>query len=194
MYINTKYLQEKELELKDVLCLQLLKQNKNENQEDNLRLILDEEKLENYWLEGLIDTIKKTKKNQSHFSILRLTKKAEKLLEDIQVPEILEEDLTVFDWLKSIYKKLDKEIGNQRKTKMFIALFRVQSGISRNKLSLLCKTFIEDEKQIEYSKVLEYLFFKPTNLYSSKFDLHQSRLYQYYLNNKEDFDRKFEKL
>ena len=85
-------------------------------------------------------------------------------------------------------------IGNRKKTKLYIALFRVNSQISKNKLAHLIYTFITDEKEMEYSQKLEYLFFKPSHMYQSKFDIEQSRLYQYYLKHKEVFDKQFENL
>jgi hypothetical protein len=69
----------------------------------------------------------------------------------------------------------------------------VNSSIHKNNLAFLCKTFIEDPDQFEYSKRLEYLFFKPANLFSVKFDIEGSRLYQYYLKHKTEFDDKFNK-
>ena len=53
---------------------------------------------------------------------------------------------------------------------------------------------MNDESQFEWSKVLEYLFFKPSSVYNVKFDLDQSQLYKYYLKRKPFFDNKFKTL
>src|SRR5690606_34667778 len=95
---------------------------------------------------------------------------------------------------ESIYIKSGKEIGNKRKTKQFIAQFSKESGITRNHLSFLIKSFVYDDSQFEWSKVLQYLFFKGDSVFAIKFDLHASRLYQFYLKNKEMFDKKFENI
>lgn len=152
----------------------------------------DEETLLTFEDDGLI-TFVKGKAKENIFQKARITSKGEDLLSDLETPEILEEDLKLFDWGSSYYKKLGKKVGNAKKCKMYIALFRVNSGIARNKLVKLLQVFLRDEVSQEYSFVLEYVFFKPSNIYSTRFDIHQSRLYQFYLGNKELFDQEFEK-
>jgi hypothetical protein len=53
---------------------------------------------------------------------------------------------------------------------------------------------MNDSSQFEWSKRLEFLFFKPGNVFSVRFDLEQSKLYQYYIKHKEEFDDKFKKI
>ena len=89
---------------------------------------------------------------------------------------------------------MNKESGNKRKCKNFIAQFRVNSGICKNHLAFLCQTFINDEKEIEYSQKLEFLFFKGANLFATKFDIYQSRLFQYYEKRKEFFEDAFARI
>src|SRR5690606_13854697 len=95
--------------------------------------LLQDDRLDFFVEQGYVTQIKGGK-NDSEISKLRLTKKGNTLLSDCQIPEILEEDLTVFEWLKNMYLSSDKEVGNAKKTKFLIALFRVHSGISKNKL------------------------------------------------------------
>ena len=141
----------------------------------------------------LISYIKGTKK-ASKESLMRLSPKGNKILEEIQIPAVNQDDLDVYAWLEGVYKKENKEIGNMKKTKVLISQFRVNSGIERNHLAYLCKVFISDEKEMEYSQKLEFLFWKPANVFQVKFDIEQSRLYQYYLKRKEQFDTKFLKI
>lgn len=187
MYINFSLLQGYELNPKDVISLQAIFQNKTEDNEHLLESICNLEKFENL---GLVKFVNGTKKS-SKFKLVRLSDKGSKILEEIQIPEINEDDLNIFSWLEAIYKKEGKEIGNAKKTKSLISQFRVNSGIERNHLAYLCKIFINDEKEMEWSKKLEFLFWKPANLFQTKFDIEQSRLYQYYLKRKEAFDAKF---
>ena len=114
-----------------------------------------------------------------------------KILENITTAEVTQDDIQLFDWLEGIYKSMDKEAGNKRKCKNFIAQFRVNSGICKNHLAFLCQSFINDDKEVEFSRKLEFLFFKGANLFSTKFDIFQSRLYQYYEKRKDYFDNKF---
>jgi hypothetical protein len=188
MYINVKILEVHSISLIDTVILQLVKQNKFEDMSEILEeLSVD---LDSLRMRGLIEGIK-GKPKDSVFKKIRLTEKGSSILDDIEIPEILEEDLKIYDWLESIYTKSGKDIGNKKKTKTLIAKFRAHSGISKNNLAFLCKAFIEDPAQFEYSIRLEYLFFKPANVFTTKFDIESSRLYQYYLKYKDEFDKKF---
>lgn len=194
MYLNTKLIHDKNFSLQEVFCMQLLKQNRNEDLEDCLAMYLNDEIIEKFEKSGILDKVKKKKKTDSDFSILRLSSKGSKLLDEFYTAEVDEDSLRLYDWIESIYIKSGKEIGNRRKTKQFIAQFSKESGITRNHLSHLIKSFVYDDSQFEWSRVLQYLFFKGDSVFSIKFDLHASRLYQYYLKNKEMFDKEFENI
>ena len=194
MYINFDLVKKKELTLTDVVNLQLISQNKNESLEEIITESISLGTLDSYQDRGLVVLIKAKNKRDSIQNRIRLSSKGHDLLEDLQVPEINEDDLKLYNWLEATYKKEGKELGNRKKTKLYVSLFRANSGIDRNKLALLCKTFMNDSSQFEWSKRLEYLFFKPSNSFSVRFDLEQSRLYQYYIKYQEDFDNKFEKI
>lgn len=194
MYINFEIAKKRGLSPTDVVNLQLISQNKTEKLEeiitDNIPLsVLN-------WYQELeyVTLVKAKNKSDSIQNRIRLSSKGNDLLEDLQVPQINDDDLQLYEWLERTYQKEGKELGNRKKTKLYIALFRVNSGIDRNKLALLCKTFMNDSSQFEWSKKLEFLFFKPGNVFSVKFDLEQSKLYQYYIKHKEHFDNKFAKI
>lgn len=194
MYINFVIAKNRGLSPTDVANLQLISQNKTEDLEeiitDNIQLsVLN-------WYQELeyVTLIKAKNKSDSIQNRIRLSPKGNDLLEDLQVPQINDDDLQLYNWLEKTYHKEGKELGNRKKTKLYIALFRVNSGIDRNKLALLCKAFMNDSSQFEWSKKLEFLFFKPGNVFSVKFDLEQSKLYQYYIKHKEHFDNKFAKI
>lgn len=187
MYINFNLLEGYGLVPEDVISLQAVFQNKTEDNELLLESICNLEKLDNLDLVKYISGSKKSSK----FKLVRLSDKGSKILEELQIPQVNQDDLDVFTWLENIYKSSGKEIGNAKKTKSLISQFRVNSGIERNHLAYLCNIFIKDEKEMEWSKKLEFLFWKPANLFQTKFDIEQSRLYQYYLKRKEAFDEKF---
>ena len=190
MHINFKILESYGLIPDDVICLQAIFQNKTEDNELLLISIYTVEKIEKFEKSELVKYISGTKKS-SKFKLVRLSDKGSKILDEIQIPQINTDDLDIFGWLEGIYKNSGKEIGNAKKTKSLISQFRVNSGIERNHLAYLCRVFINDEKEMEYSKKLEFLFWKPSNLFQTKFDIEQRRLYQYYLKRKEAFDAKF---
>lgn len=194
MYINFGLMRKWGLSPVDVANLQLISQNKFEDLEDIVTNNISLEILDYYQRLEYITLVKAKNKADTIQNRIRLSSKGSDLLENLQVPQINEDDLKLYDWLEAIYKAEDKEIGNRTKTKLYIASFRAHSGIDRNKLAFLCKSFMGDSSQFEWSKRLEYLFFKPSNAFSVKFDLEQSSLYRYYLKNKTAFDKKFETL
>lgn len=189
-YINLNILEAKQLTLTELSILQLCKQAK---MEDVSAILSSHNSIVDLLIrKNLLEEIK-GKKTDTFFQKIRTTKLGNETLENIETPEIIEDDLRIFEWLKNIYLESNKELGNQKKTKLLIALFRVNSGISKNSLAYLCQSFINDESQFEWSKKLEFLFFKPANMYE-KFNIDGSKLYQYYLKNQVEFDKKFETL
>jgi hypothetical protein len=191
MYINFEIVKKRGLSPTDVANLQLISQNKTEKLEGIIFDHISLPTLDAYQQQGLVNLVKAKNKSQTIQNRIRLTPKGNILLEDLQIPEVNDDDLMLYTWLESIYKKEQKEIGNRKKTKLLISLFRAHSGIDRNKLALLCKVFINDDTQFLYSQRLEYLFFKPASAFATRFDLEQSKLYQYYIKRKEEFDNKF---
>lgn len=193
MYCNFKLLNSRQLTPLDFSFLLAVKANKIE---DNSRVIEHyfKDVLEKFRETNLITFIKQKNKSQNDYNTVRLTTVGNDWLDDLTTTEIIEDDIKLFNWLEGVYKSMDKEAGNKRKCKNFIAQFRVNSGISRNHLAFLCQTFINDEKEIEFSQKLEFLFFKGANLFSTKFDIYQSRLFQYYERRKDFFEEQFLKI
>jgi hypothetical protein len=194
MYVNFDLMCKWGLSPIDVINLQLISQNKTESLEEVITNNISLEVLDKYQKSEYVSLVKAKNKADTIQNRIRLTSKGSDLLETLQVPEVNEDDLKLYDWLEGIYKAEDKEIGNRKKTKLYIALFRAHSGIDRNKLAYLCKSFMNDSSQFEWSKRLEYLFFKPSNAFSVRFDIEQSSLYRYYLKHKTSFDNKFQTL
>jgi hypothetical protein len=194
MYVNFDLMCKWGLSPIDVINLQLISQNKTESLEEVITNNISLEVLDKYQKSEYVSLVKAKNKADTIQNRIRLTSKGSDLLETLQVPEVNEDDLKLYDWLEGIYKAEDKEIGNRKKTKLYIAMFRAHSGIDRNKLAYLCKSFMNDSSQFEWSKRLEYLFFKPSNAFSVRFDIEQSSLYRYYLKHKTSFDNKFKTL
>ena len=194
MYINFNVVKFMGYSPSDVFNLQIIFQNRTESLEELISDSISNDILMSYSNKGLVTFIKEKNKKDTLANRVRIAPNGSELLSTFQIPEVNEDDLKLYAWLESVYKSENKEIGNRKKTKVFIALFRVNSGIDRNKLAYLCKVFMNDTSQFEWSKVLEYLFFKQANMYSTKFDLEESKLYKYYLKYQDMFDNKFKKL
>lgn len=192
MYINTKNLF-KINPLMLPLLLVLKKAGKEDVSGIITQLIFDDAELEELMKNDYIKEIK-GKPKDNELQKLRLTSKGTKFLNSLSDPDVLEEDVQVFNWLKSAYVSEGKQVGNSKATQRYVAAFREHSGISKNHLAFLCNAFLKDENNMEYNNVLEYAFWKPKNVFSVRFVLEDSRIYKYYLNRKEYFDNHFKNI
>src|SRR5690606_28149104 len=112
MYLNIDLIKSKNFTLPEIFCMQLLKQNKYENREEELAMYFTDDIFEKFEKQGIITKVKKKRKSDSDFSIIRLTSKGLKLLDDFYTAEADEDNLKIYDWIESIYIKSGKEIGN----------------------------------------------------------------------------------
>lgn len=190
MYINFSLLNSRQLEPLDFMFLCAVKNNKTE---DNSAVIeyYFKDVLSKFKDSNLITFVKAKNKSETVYNRVRLTSVGNDWVDALTTADIIEDDIQLFNWLEGIYKSMGKEAGNKRKCRNFIAQFRANSGIYKNHLAFLCQSFINDEKEIEFSQKLEFLFFKGANLFSTKFDIYQSRLFQYYEKRKDYFENKF---
>jgi subtilisin-like proprotein convertase family protein len=187
MYINFKILEKEGFSPFHLVLLLAVKQKEFDYLEAVCHDYI-EELLEN----GFIKTIKVSKKLENSMQVLRITPKGNKILNELETAEVEEEDKKVFDWLKSHYKKIDKEVGNGAKTLRHIRDFRVKSGIEKNNLIKLCLAFLQDEDNMQYNNKLEFAFYKPATAFETRFNLEESRLYKYYLKREDYFKSIFE--
>jgi len=190
MYINISTL----IKLPNPLTLPLLLVLKQAGKKDVsvhvTSVLTNEEDLKVLEESGYISYVK-GKKGETIFERMRLGKKGRDFLNELDEPEVEEQDERIFKWLSETYKKREKEIGNGKKTKRLIAAFREKSEIEKNHLAFLCNEFILDDSEQEWSFKLEFVFWKPSNLFQTKFVLEDSRLWKYYNKKKAYFDKKF---
>lgn len=185
MYINIDFLNKSNLCWNDVLYLILVKQ-KEENH------LNDETVITNLLNLGYIKKIKRKNKTESENSLLRLDKKGKEFLDKLEESPVLEEHKIVAEWLCKTYLGLGKKIGNKAQLIRNIRDFSNATDISKNRLVQLCTTFVNDESQMEYSFYLEYVFWKAPNAFATRFSLENSRLWGYYQDKREYFDREWE--
>lgn len=138
---------------------------------------------------GLTEWVK-GKNKDSYISRLRLNKKGRSWLRGFNSVHVDEHDNELFQWLSEFYLKRNKKIGNSEETKRLISWFRVESNLTIQQIFLLVREFVHDENNMEYSNVLEYIFFKPKSLYDKK-ELSASRLWQFYRDNETSINNKF---
>lgn len=194
MYINFKIMKSKGLSAKDVVLLQMFKQNRSEDTSEYISWELegDESSLNSFEEDGLISYVKAKSKKETKFNTVRLSKKGNKILEDLATFQVMEEDMRVYEWLKTRYLEFEKEIGSEKKGLELCAWFRNESGITKNNLIILCRSFMADEEQMKWSLMLQYLFWKPDahNRYQ-KPRLENSKLWLYYEKHKDFFEAEF---
>lgn len=193
MYVNFNLLNSRGLTSNEFMFLLAVKTNKIEDNSATIEYHF-KDVLEKFKDTNLIIFVKPKNKTETVYNTVRLSSVGLEWIDDITTAGINEDDIKLFNWLEGVYKSMGKEAGNKRKCKNFIAQFRANSGICKNHLAYLCQVFINDEKEIEFSQKLEFLFFKGANLFSVKFDIYQSRLFQYYEKRKDFFESQFKNI
>jgi len=162
MYLNLELYKKHNLQPQDLYFLIGIKQVDKDVLET-----LNESDFSRYNELGLLTSIKGSLKENPAYRI-RLSKKGKELLTNLEIAEVNEDSLKIYDWIADIYKQSGKELGNQKRTKQFIAQFSKESGIEKNSLAFLIQSFVNDESQFEWSKVLQYLFFKGESVFFYK--------------------------
>ena len=194
MYINTTILKSKNLSLQEFSVLCLIRQQKFENNTEILEYELNTEVLEKFKDLGLVEYVSRKNKAQKELDLIRTSKKGNEWIDDINTADVCEDTLKIYNWVENIYLSTNREIGNKKRTKQFIAQFSKESTITRNHLAFLIQSFINTESEFDWSKKLQFLFFKGESLFSIRFDLHSSRLYQFYLKQENYFSEQFSKI
>lgn len=180
MYLNFKEYLKIGLTPDILIFLLAIQQGEINYLEDNEHILI---KVEEY-----TRLIKGTNK-QTIIEKIRLNKKGKELLSKLESFEIDNDDEKVFSFMKEIYIQLGKEIGNSKKTKRYINWFKKETGITRNRLISLLRTFVSDKENMQYNNILEYAFYKPPTVFETKPKLEESRLYNYYLKKEEQFEK-----
>lgn len=192
MYINLKVLQHHNLDIDDYINLVLIRQQRHENVGSALEERLTPDIIQKYEDKDLVSYVR-GKDGQSEIAKIRVSTTGRDVIDAVDTAEVSPEDLTIRDWLVKIYSNEDKIIGNKKRIAQGIAQFRASSGINKNSLAFLLKTFIQDEKNFEYNKKLENLFFDANSVFDRAFKLERCRLWEYYEKRQKFFDEKFKK-
>lgn len=192
MYLNLTLTHNKGYNLHEIITMQILKQNRTEDNEDYLAMYFTDEMIERFQTEGIIKSVKKKRKSDSDFKVMRLTKKGEKILELAQTPELEDDgDEQMFEYLCQMYlnhEDEDRVIGNKKKTRKYCTIFRNRLSLSLHEMYWLCMTFLQEYK---FTKKLENIFFDSNkNRYGTfESNFEDSALYQYFDENKEKIEK-----
>ena len=188
MAINIKFLESKGLEPYDLLVMELIFQNASEDMTDSLVMYLKEDTLIRVQALEVVECIKAKKKSDHDFRRLRLSKKGKGILRDARKVDYTAEDGSLYEYIAKVYDSLDKPIGNSERVKELLAWFRLETAYSRKQIYKAIKMYIsiqQDSEQGKYIASLENLLWKPNSVFSTKWKLADSKLYQFINENKQ---------
>lgn len=191
MAVNVKYLMEKGLSFHDFTNLMLLAQNTEAGIHEEIILNMTSEDLTRLHALDLITLVKLKKKSDHDYTRMRLSKKGKEIFRNAQVVDYTEADENLEKALEALYKKLDKPVGNDVKVKQMLAWFRTETQYSRKMIFLAIKYFLakhEEEGKVKYIPSLENLLWKADNVFSTKWSLANSRLYQFIQEHKKELN------
>ena len=192
----------------EFVLLSVIQQNSGGNQKEKLEEINDDYKsLEK---KGFVKFVKAKNKNQSVHELVRLDKKGNKLLVDLFTYSPDEDTKKLVDWVIETYKGIGKFCKNKKEAYRRCQFFSESSGIKRNKLAVLIQTFMQNvynpevhgdnfyeaKKENPYlvlSNQVENIFWNKPNLFAKHYNLDDSPLYNFYLDNEEFFNTHFKK-
>ncbi len=185
MYLNFSLFPQK-LKTEDLFYLLAIKQIEKE-----ILISIPEDSLSRFKELNLIKYINGAKKEDEALKV-RLSENGNRLMSNLSDPPVEEQDEKILNWLCDHYKKLGKESGNKKKTARHIRDFRLKSNIEKNNLIKLCLDFLNDDENMDRSRVLEYIFYYPKTVFATKFDIEESWLYRHYLKKEDYFKNIFE--
>jgi hypothetical protein len=179
-YFNFEQIKKNGLGLKDVVLLQFLFQNSFEDLSETLKKFKKE--LQKAEKKGFVK-INKTPKSKSIYHRYRLSKKGSDLYKSIQLKDVEPEDISLCDYLSDLWISYDLKVGNKSKCVKYLAQFFAETGFSRRAVfNAVRDYYLEDmyrADKMKYVPKLDNFIWKPSNVYSNKFKLEESRLYEY---------------
>jgi hypothetical protein len=190
-YINVKLLKSKNLSLIDLQILQLSKQQRVEDVSEVLsEYSLNVDKL---IVTGYLEFIK-GKKGDGEFQKIRTTKLGAETLDLISTPLITEGDVDLYKYLCTMYLQEDssRTLGNRKAGLRYSSEFRQIMGFTLYEAYYLYEMFIIN---VEYTKVLEFIFFEKKNNPYGKFkdNLASSKIMQFWEDNEYEVREYWEK-
>lgn len=190
----------------DFVLLSVIQQNSNGSQRERLlELDSDYSSVSEY-----VKFVNRKNKTQTLHDLVRLDKKGNKLLVDLFTYSPDEDTKKLVDWVIETYKGIGKFCKNKKEAYKRCQFFSENSGIKRNKLAILIQTFMQNvynpevhgdnfyeaKKENPYlvlSNQVENIFWNKPNIFAKHYNLDDSPLYNFYLENEEHFLKQFER-
>lgn len=180
MYINFKLIEELELPLNSVLVLFAANQNRINDESATIEEF--KEVVRDLFDLGLLENVKRKNQSQNLYSLIRISAKGKKILEDITTPEVTLGDCEMRDFLCKMYLDSpdeERKIGNKKAIGIYCSILRNYLGLTLHEFYYLCDYFLLEFK---FTKLLEYIFFNKNKHRYSKFQdvIEDSPLYQFW--------------
>ncbi len=188
MPINTTYLEKKGLEPYDFFLMNLIFQNSTTDMSAYLAMYLTEDHLQRLLAMDLLTMVKAKRKDEHDFKRLRLNKKGKSIRLNASIMDFTENDEKLYDALVKVFESVEKSVGNDLKVKQLLAWFRTETGYSRKKIFIAIRFYVGDlvdKNKQQFIPTLENLIWKGASLFSNKWVLSDSKLYQYIQENKQ---------
>lgn len=206
--MNIKMYMKLELKGEDLILLHMIRDNSNGKWSKELRKINKDYK--EFFEKGYVRVNNRKNKNQDMHDLIRIDKKGNKVLTDLYTYSPDEDTKKLVDWVIETYKGIGKFCKNKKEAYKRCQFFSENSGIKRNKLAVLIQTFMQNvynpevhgdnfyeaKKENPYlvlSNQVENIFWNKPNLFAKHYNLDDSPLYNFYLENEEHFLKQFER-
>jgi hypothetical protein len=194
MYINTNYLEERDITVEEMGILQVIKQNRIEDMSAFLEKIVTEDFVSVFSDLDFIEFINPKRKDDTKYMCMRTTSKSNTFLDVATTPCITVGDEKMANYLMDMYLTSIKNtaenkrtIGNKKKVIQYTAEFRQSMSLTLHEMYWLCDLFIDE---VEYTLILERVFFDSNRHRYGRFLNHieDSKLYQFFDARKEEVE------
>ncbi len=189
MYINPNIQKGSGISLREIPLLSIISQNRTEDLSEYIKSEVGEKELEDLFKRGLVTFVKPKRRDQDKYELVRISKEASNKIDLIRTPEITQGDEDMYNYLceKYLSAEDDRVIGNKKKTRMYVAIFRKYNNLTLHEMYYLCMHFLD---VYIYTKKLENIFFDPNkNRYGKLIDnMDSSTLYQFLDENREEIE------
>ena len=180
MFINFQLIKELNLPLNSVLVLFSANQNRVNDESATLEEFKDV--VRDLFDLGLLERVKAKTKSQNLYSLVRISPKGKKTLENITTPEVTQGDLEMFDYLKNIYlahEDKDRVVGNAKKVKMYCAILRNHLQMTLHEFYYFIELYLSEAV---FTKKLENLFMDSNKVRYGTFlnNVDESPLFQFW--------------
>ena len=190
----------------EFILLSVIQQNSNGSQRERLlELDSDYSSISEY-----VKFVNRKNKTQTLHDLVRLDKKGNKLLVDLFTYSPDEDTEKIVSWMEVTYKAMGKFMKNRKESFRRCAWFTKSSGIDKNKLAVLVQTFMQnvynpevhgdnfyeakkENPHLILNNMIENAFWTPKDIFAKHYNLDDSPLYNFYLENEEHFLKQFER-